>query len=183
MTHKLSRQIHGFRVLVIAVFAFSSLYSVEAKPDDHVVNTLQGKIVGEFSSRYTENSGHKSELVEGALFEIDEKLAAVIYDLIGEELLRILPEKTGAMRLKYKEMIFELGRYLMQMQGYRTKAGDERVYVVGSPLEGKNSFLNDEQRRDLPKSLILPDGGGVFHWQAYIDVKSKKIEMIFNSSY
>jgi len=128
-------------------------------------------------------SGHRLDLVNGKLFTVDDKLVNDVSNLIGEKLLDLERKETGAFKNELRMLIFSYSRHLLQMQGYVTDKGKRLVYVAGSPIDGNTSTLSDQERRELPKTLVLPDGGGIYHWQAYVDIDKKEVDISFNNDF
>ena len=69
------------------------------------------------------------------------------------------------------------------MQGYIASDGKRWIYINGLPIDDKNDFISEEDRKHLPQSLVMPDGGGMLFWQAYINVDEGTVEILFNDSY
>lgn len=148
-----------------------------------ISNVVGGHIKGFFVDRFSENSGHKKELIEGKLYEVNADVALMVYWKIGGKLIDVEREAQGDRKKDIRKIIFEFSKYLLQMQKYETLNGGNRVYVVGAPAGNEHSALNLIKDGEYPQTLVLPDGGGAFFWQAYVDLKSGEVDIIFNDNF
>lgn len=166
---------------LISSFLIGLCDDIHAAPE--VVNVVGFSIKNSFIDSFSENSGHRKELVDGKLFTLDEGVSAKVANMIGEKLLDLERAAKGRNEIGLKKIIYNFNGYLLQMQGYRTQSEKLRAYVVGVPIGIDTAFFDEETRKKLPRTLIMPDGGGMLFWQAYVDIEGGKVEIIFNDDY
>lgn len=156
-----------------------------------VVNVLNFKVISRYyGDRFDGNSDYRKDLVNGELVDLSDEQSLIVAEIVADKLLELEnistqlakdnKETTSPPRLELRNIIFNLNRYCLKIQGYKTNDGKLFAYVNGFPM---TNIFGEQEYESIPEMIPGFDDGGSQYWQAYVNLASRATDIVFNSGF